>query len=62
MASIEFASRSLHTKVHLKKNPEVEKLDGRILIDRESNSLSITVEFFLIVVFFLGEILRANFC
>ena len=29
VALIEFASSSLHTKVHLKKNPEVEKLDGK---------------------------------
>ena len=29
VALIEFASRSLPVKVHLKKNPEVEKLDGK---------------------------------
>ena len=29
VALIDFASRSLPVKVHLKKNPEVEKLDGK---------------------------------
>jgi hypothetical protein len=29
MALIEFASRNLPVNVHLKKNPEVEKLDGK---------------------------------
>ena len=40
------------------KNPEAVKLDGTSIVrDRESNSLSLTVEFFLIAVFFRGKFL-----
>jgi hypothetical protein len=30
VALIEFASRSLPAKLHLKKNPEAKKLDGKL--------------------------------
>ena len=55
MSLTEFSSRSLPVKVHPEK-----KSGGRensTVIDRESNSLSITVEFFLIAVFFRGALL-----
>ena len=58
MALIEFASRTLPVKVHIKK-----KSGGRKTLtvsDRESNPLSDTVEFFSIVVFFRGALLPAK--
>ena len=57
VALTKFASSSLPAKVHLKKNPEAE---NSTVSDRESNSLSDTVEFFSIAVFFRGAFLGAN--
>jgi hypothetical protein len=57
VALIKFAIRSFYTKVHQEKNRNKKKRDGS---DKKSNSLSLIVEFFLIAVFFLGELLYTN--
>jgi hypothetical protein len=54
---IKFASSSLLTKVHLEKKPQSKNLTVR---NREFDFLFLTVEFFLITFFFLGELLKAN--
>jgi hypothetical protein len=52
---IEFASRSLPVKVHLKKNPEAKKLDGK----RQKNQIPYRLpSSFFRLRFFLG----LNFC
>ena len=57
MALIKFANMSLHVKMHQEKKTAIKK--NSTVIDRESDSLSITVEF-LIGFFFLGALLHAN--
>ena len=57
IALIDFASSSLPTKVHLKKNPGSK---NSTVIGRDRNSLSITIELFLMAVFFRGALLHAN--
>jgi hypothetical protein len=54
VALIKFASRTLSVKVHLKKNPEAEKLDS-VRQGIKFPMLSDTVEFLLITGFFRGE-------
>jgi hypothetical protein len=50
----------LHAKVHPQKKTAIEK--NSTVVDREFDSLLITVEFFDLRIFSLGEILRANVC
>jgi hypothetical protein len=53
VALIKFANMSLHVKMHQEKKTAIKK--NSTVIDRESDSLSITVEF-LIGFFFLGAL------
>jgi hypothetical protein len=57
VALTEFASSSLHTKFHLKKNPEVEKLDGKWSVIKSPITYR---RVFLVAVFFRGELLYEN--
>ena len=59
VALIKFANMSLHVKMHQEKKTAIKK--NSTVIDRESDSLSITVEF-LIGFFFLGAFLHAGSC
>ena len=59
VALIKFASRSLTVKIHQEKTA-IKK--NSTVIDREFDSLSITVEFFGLRRFSLGALLQANFC
>ena len=54
---VEVGTWSLSVKIHQEKTA-IKK--NSTIIDREFDSLSITVEFFLIAVFFLGGFLQTN--
>jgi hypothetical protein len=57
---VEVATWSLPVKVHPEKKLQSKK--NSTVIDREFDSVSITVEFFGLRIFSLGTLLPANFC
>jgi hypothetical protein len=57
---VEAGTWSLQVKVHPEKKPQSKK--NSTVIDREFDSLSITVEFFDLRIFSLGAFLPANYC
>jgi hypothetical protein len=57
---VEAGTGSLPAKVHPEKKTAIKK--NSTVIDREFDSLSITVEFFDLRIFSLGALLRANCC
>ena len=56
---VEAGDWSLPVKVHPEKKPQSK---NSTVIDREFDSLSITIEFFDVRIFSLGEVLSANCC
>jgi hypothetical protein len=57
---VEAGTGSLPTKIHPEKKPQFKK--NSTVSDWEFDSLSLTVEFFDLRIFSLGEVLWANFC
>jgi hypothetical protein len=57
---VEAGTRSLPTKIHPEKKTAIKK--NSTVIDREFDPQSLTVEFFDLWIFSLGEVLWANFC
>jgi hypothetical protein len=57
---VEAGTRSLPAKIHPEKKNRNQK--NSTVRDKEFDSLSLTVEFFDLRIFSLGEVLLANFC
>jgi hypothetical protein len=57
---VEVGTWSLPVKIHPEKKTAIEK--NSTVSDRECDSLSLTVEFLDLRIFYLGELLPENFC